>query len=93
MLSYAVPAFDHFPRSIASVAVVTELILLVSLFPRKCPRLFGIDALEETVLVRLGANELDATEYADEVVDAVDPCRNGLVSEGKSVCDRLSDGN
>jgi hypothetical protein len=46
------------------------------------------------VLVRLGANELDATEYADEFVDAVDPCRNGLVDcEGRSVWARLRDGN
>lgn len=52
------------------------------------------DALEETVLVRLGANELEAMEYADEFVDAVDPCRNGLVDcEGRSVWARLRDGN
>jgi hypothetical protein len=32
----------------------------------------------------------DATEYADEFVDAVDPCRNGLVDcEGRSVWARL----
>lgn len=37
-----------------------------------------MDALEDTVLVRLGVNELDATELADELVDAVDPCRSGL---------------
>jgi hypothetical protein len=67
--------------------------LLASLFPRKCPKLVGIDALEETVLVRLGVNELDATEYADEFVDAVEPCRNGLVDCGRSVWARLRDGN
>lgn len=94
MSSYVVPALDQLPRSIASVTVVTEFILLASLFPLKCPKLFGIEALEETVLVRLGANELDATEYADELVDAVDPCRNGLVDcGGRSVWVRLSDGN
>lgn len=69
-----------------SVTVATELLLLASLFPRKWPRLLPIDPLEETVLVRLGANELDATEYADELVDAVESCRNGLVDcAGRSV--------
>lgn len=53
-----------------------------------------MDALEETVLVRLGANELDATEYADESVDAVDPCRSGLDDcAGRSVWALLKDGN
>ena len=56
--------------------------------------MFDTDPLEETVLVRLGINELDATEYADELVDAVDPFRNGLVDcEGRSVWARLRDGN
>lgn len=45
------------------------------------------------MLVRLGAKELEATEYADELVDAVDPCRSGLVGcAGRSVWARLSDG-
>lgn len=93
MLSYVVPAFGRLPRSIVSVTVVAELMLLASLFPRKWPRLPPIDPLEETVLVRLGANELDATEYADELVDAVESCRNGLVDcAGRSVWARLSDG-
>jgi hypothetical protein len=62
MLSYAEPAFDQVPRSIASVTVFVEPTLAASLFPRRWPNVFGIDALEETVLVRLGTNELDATE-------------------------------
>lgn len=45
-----------------------------------------MDAFDETVLVRLGVNELDAIEYADEFVDAVDPCRSGLgACVGRSV--------
>jgi hypothetical protein len=76
------------------VTVVAELILLASLFPRKWPRLLRIDPWEDTVLVRLGANELDATEYAEEFVEAVESCRNGLVDcAGRSVWARLSDGN
>lgn len=73
ILSYVVPALNRFASSAASI--VTGL---ASLFPRWWPRLLDIDAFEETVLVRLGANELEATEYADEFVDAVDPCRSGL---------------
>lgn len=44
------------------------------------------------MLVRLGANELDAMEYVDEFVDAVESCRAGLVDcVGRSVWARLSD--
>jgi len=67
---------------------------LASLFPRRCPRWLWTDALDETVLVRLGAKELDATEYAEEFVDAVDPFRSGLDDcAGRSVWARLNDGN
>lgn len=53
-----------------------------------------MEALEETVLVRLGAKELDSTEYADELVEAVDPCRSGLDGcAGMSVWARLSEGS
>jgi hypothetical protein len=76
------------------VTVVAELKLLASLLPRKWPKLLLIDPLEDTVLVRLGANELEATEYADELVDAVESCRNGLVDcAGRSVWARLRVGN
>lgn len=57
MFSYVEPAFAQAPRSPESIVIG-----LASLFPRWWPRLPGIDALEETVLVRLGANELEATE-------------------------------
>jgi hypothetical protein len=42
------------------------------------------------VLVRLGANELDETEYIDELVDAVESWRSGPDScVGRSACARL----
>lgn len=57
MFSYVDPAFAQFPCRAESMVTT-----VASLFPLWWPMLLWIDALEETVLVRLGANELDATE-------------------------------
>ena len=66
--------------------------MFTSLLPRLWPGTDPDDAVEETVLVRLGANELDETVYIDELVEAVDPWRSGLdVWSGKSVCVRRDD--
>jgi hypothetical protein len=57
MFSYAVPALAQLPPPLVSIVAGP-----VSLFPRWWPRLLWMDAFEETVLVRLGAKELEATE-------------------------------
>lgn len=44
------------------------------------------------MLVRLGAYAFEKTEYADELVEAVEPCRSGLSVESISVCARLRAG-
>ena len=36
------------------------------------------------MLVRLGANELVSLEWAEELVDAFDECRNGLDRRGET---------
>lgn len=57
MFSYVVPAFDQLPAPLEFIVAEP-----VSLFPRWWPKLLEMEAFEETVLVRLGANELEATE-------------------------------
>lgn len=57
-------------------------LIAASLYPRLWPApkvlIMLLEPLEETVLVRLGGNGLEAFEYADELVEALEACLKGL---------------
>lgn len=77
MLSYVVPA-----SAALFVADAVGFMAASSLLPRLWPGFLGDveneDALDETVLVRLGACELNECELNEEFEDVVDPCLRGL---------------
>ena len=58
---------------------------------RPAPFEYALEAVEETVLVRLGRKGFEYDEYADELVEALEACRSGLdVDVVWSVCDLLN---
>ena len=57
-----------------------------SLIPLLCPTTlcpYAKDSADETVLVRLGRNGFEETEYCEELFEAVEEFRNGLARGGE----------